>query len=94
LVSTTGTPVLAVGGSGDVLSGIAATLLAQTGDPLASAAAAAWVHGAAAEHAGGTRTRGITLDDVLRALATVWSARPGVPAYPVLAELPAVGDAL
>jgi NAD(P)H-hydrate epimerase len=92
LVSAAGSPVLAVGGSGDVLSGIVTTLLAQTRDPLGSAGAAAWVHGTAAEHAGMMRTRGVVLDDVLAALPTVWEAQSPAPRYPVLAELPAVGD--
>jgi ADP-dependent NAD(P)H-hydrate dehydratase / NAD(P)H-hydrate epimerase len=91
-VSATGTPVLATGGSGDVLSGITATLLAQTGDPVASAACAAWIHGRAAEIAGGGRVRGITLDDVLAALPAVWSETPGPHEYPDLAELPPAGD--
>ncbi len=91
-VSCAGSPVLAVGGSGDLLSGIVTTLLAQTGDPVASAACAAWVHGTAAELAGGDRVRGILLDDVIRALPSVWRARPTEPRYPVLAELAAVGD--
>jgi len=38
LVSASGTPVLDTAGSGDVLSGIAGTLLAQLGDPLRSSA--------------------------------------------------------
>ncbi len=94
LVSATGTPVLAAGGSGDILAGIAATLLAQTESPLASAACAAWVHGHAADIATGDGpVRGRTLDDVLAALPAVWRFDDAVPAYPVLAELPAVGDA-
>src|SRR6185437_4416363 len=48
-VSAAGTPALATGGSGDVLSGIAGTLLAQTGDPLLAGAIGAHVHGRAAE---------------------------------------------
>jgi NAD(P)H-hydrate repair Nnr-like enzyme with NAD(P)H-hydrate dehydratase domain len=98
LVSAAGSPVLATAGSGDVLTGIAATLLAQVGDPLAAGAAAAWIHGRAAELAHGEpgaarRTpRGLTLDDVLAALPGAWEldARPS--RYPVLVELPAVGD--
>ncbi|MFN2564769.1 MAG: NAD(P)H-hydrate dehydratase [Gemmatimonadaceae bacterium] len=98
LVSASGSPVLATAGSGDVLTGIAATLVAQIGDPLVAAAAAAWAHGRAAELAQGTpdaarRTpRGVTLDDVLCALPGVWQLDPPPPRYPVLLELPAVGD--
>ena len=90
-VSCAGTPVLAVGGSGDLLSGIVTTLLAQTGNPVASAACAAWVHGMAAEVAGGDRIRGILLEDVVRALPLVWEGVPTTTAYPVLAELANVG---
>lgn len=49
LVSAAGTPALAAAGSGDLLGGIAATLLAQIGDAERAGAAAAWVHGRAAE---------------------------------------------
>jgi hydroxyethylthiazole kinase-like uncharacterized protein yjeF len=118
LVSASGTPVLAAAGSGDILSGIAGTLLAQTGNALVSGAIGAWIHGRAAElaahydpfgsaphaprvtpHASRSthhapRVRGITLDDVLAALALGW---PRVelrvaPRYPVLLDLPAVGE--
>jgi NAD(P)H-hydrate repair Nnr-like enzyme with NAD(P)H-hydrate dehydratase domain len=109
LVSAAGTPALAAAGSGDLLGGIAATLLAQMDDPLVAGAAAAWVHGRAAEIAQWGRgrpgerrgrsagsevagARGVTLADIERAIARVW--REDVPAftYPVLAELPAVGE--
>ncbi len=49
LVTATGTPVLATGGSGDVLTGITVTLLAQMVRAMPAAACAAWVHGRAAE---------------------------------------------
>ena len=91
LVSAAGTPALATGGSGDVLSGIAGTLIAQMDDPLDAAACAAWIHGRAGEMAGGRGVRGTDIDDVVDALARVWreplpAARP-----PLLAELPAIG---
>ena len=91
-VSAAGTPVLATGGSGDVLGGIVATLLAQSNEPRASAAAAAWVHGRAAEIAGAGRIRGVTVHDVVAALAGAWPivAAPRMP--PVIIELPAVGE--
>lgn len=105
-VSAAGTPALATAGSGDVLSGIAGALLAQTGSATTSAAVGAWMHGRAAEHAGtrGVRmdgeplvglapplVRGITLDDVLEALRDSWQLQAGPTRYPVLAELAAVG---
>ncbi len=92
MVSAAGTPVLAAAGSGDILGGIAATLLAQGMDPLAAASAAAWVHGRAAERANAGRTvRGVTLGDVVRALADVWLMQPPHAGSP-LASLPRVGD--
>jgi NAD(P)H-hydrate epimerase len=90
LVSAAGTPALATGGSGDVLAGIAATLLAQIDDPLDAAACAAWIHGRAAEIAGVHGARGTTIDDVVDALAYVWSEPPASPRPPGLAELPAL----
>lgn len=93
LVSAAGTPVLAAAGSGDVLGGIAATLLAQSGDPFASAASAAWVHGRAAEIANAARPiRGVTLDDMLAALPEAWQLGALRLEPPVLARLPRVGD--
>jgi hydroxyethylthiazole kinase-like uncharacterized protein yjeF len=91
-VSAAGTAVLATAGSGDVLGGIVATLLAQTEDPLGAATCGAWVHGRAAEIAGAGRVRGIALDDVIQALAVAWPQPHGHRdgGTPVLAELPAV----
>jgi hydroxyethylthiazole kinase-like uncharacterized protein yjeF len=93
LISGSGTPALATAGSGDILSGIAGTLLAQTSDPFVAGAAAAWVHGRAAERVPmGTRdgVRGIVLDDVVNELRDGWTfdARPS--RYPILIELPDV----
>lgn len=93
LVSAAGTPALAAAGSGDLLGGVAATLLGQLGDAQRAGAAAAWVHGRAAELAGrGRGVRGVTLGDIERAISRVWSEDPARPIYPALAELPAVGD--
>jgi NAD(P)H-hydrate epimerase len=90
LVSAAGTPALATGGSGDVLAGIAGTLLAQIEDPLDAAACAAWIHGRAAERAGARGARGTTVDDVVDAVADVWTDRGVGPRPPILAELPSV----
>lgn len=89
-----GTPALAAAGSGDLLAGITATILAQTGRAAASGAVAAWAHGRAAELASaGRRTvRGVTLSHVERALSAVWDEQEAPLAAPILAELPAVGD--
>lgn len=110
-VSASGTPVLAAAGSGDILSGIAGTLLAQTGDALTAGAIGAWIHGRAAELASElTRPgpppsarslmpirrpsgiRGLTLDDVLESLPLGWPRTAAPSRYPVLLELPAVGE--
>ena len=47
----TGNPGMAVGGSGDVLSGVLVSLLGQKLPPLDAAAAGAWLHGAAGDRA-------------------------------------------
>ena len=86
-VSSSGTPVLATGGSGDALAGIAGTLVAQMQDPLEAAACAAWIHGRAGELAGVRGVRGATVEDVIEALDDVWNEHPVAPRPPVLAEL-------
>ena len=48
-VNTTGNPGMAVGGSGDVLSGVIAALLGQKLNPLLAASCGAWIHGAAGD---------------------------------------------
>ncbi len=93
VVSARGTPALGTAGSGDILGGIAVTLLAQAGDPFSAAACAAFTHGRAGELANAGRpVRGVTLDDVVRSLGLAWSlvSPRGVD---VLAQLPAVGEA-
>ncbi len=92
-LSARGTPALAAAGSGDVLAGIAGTLLAQAPDDVpATLAAAAWLHGRAAELASAGRpARGVVLDDILDAVALVWGEPVEPASYPELAELPASG---
>lgn len=92
LVSASGTPLLAAAGSGDILTGMVATLLGQIDDPLSAAACAAWVHGRAAWLAqkGRDGVRGLTLDDALAELPRAWSMPEGPSRYPVLLELPDV----
>lgn len=95
MVSAAGTPVLGAAGSGDVLGGIAVTLLAQTRSALDSAASAAWVHGRAAELANlGRPVRGVVLDDVLNAVPATWRFETQRPEAPIMTELPAVGDSV
>jgi len=83
-----GTAALGTGGSGDILSGVAGTLLAQTRDAATAAGCAAWVHGRAAELC--EYVRGTTLEDVLYALPRAWNETEPPPSPPVLAQLPAV----
>jgi hydroxyethylthiazole kinase-like uncharacterized protein yjeF len=87
-----GTPVLATGGSGDLLGGIAATLLAQTNDAALAGALAAFAHGRAARPVSARQVRGFTLDDVVAALPEVWRGETSSPRPPILAQLEAVGE--
>ena len=83
-----GSAALGTGGSGDLLAGIAGTLLAQLGDAVDAAACAAWIHGRAAELCG--YIRGTTLEDVLYALPRAWNEHEPASEPPVLAVLPNV----
>ena len=83
-----GTAALGTGGSGDLLDGIAGTLLAQTQDAIVAGCLAAWMHGRAAEFC--EYVRGTTLEDVLYALPRAWNELEPSPEPPVLAQLPAV----
>ncbi len=94
LVSAAGNQALAMGGTGDLLAGIAGALLAQGLAPLEAGAAAAWVHGTAAEqaslHHGGWR--GVTMELLLHEVSNVWPrlrAHTSSPPHTLL-ELPAV----
>jgi NAD(P)H-hydrate epimerase len=87
-----GTPILATGGAGDLLGGIAVTLLAQVRAGALAGALAAYAHGRAASSVSGRDVRGYTLDDVLCELPNVWSLESAPPRPPVIAELPAVGE--
>ena len=56
-INLNGNPGMASGGSGDVLAGLLAGLLAQKMDPFAAACAAAWLHGAAGDIAAWRKTQ-------------------------------------
>ncbi|MBQ9521552.1 MAG: NAD(P)H-hydrate dehydratase [Oscillospiraceae bacterium] len=56
LVNTTGNSGLSKGGSGDVLTGLIASLLAQGATPVQAAAGGVWIHGRAADYAANTLT--------------------------------------
>jgi NAD(P)H-hydrate repair Nnr-like enzyme with NAD(P)H-hydrate dehydratase domain len=83
-----GTAALGTGGSGDLLAGIAGTVLAQTSDAVVAACCSAWIHGRAAELC--EYVRGTTLEDVLYALPRAWNEGEAASAPPVLTRIPAV----
>ena len=66
-VNANAPPDLATAGSGDVLAGIVLGLLAQHMEPFAAAAAAVWMHGAAAARIGA----GLVAEDLVDALPGV-----------------------
>ena len=73
LVNTTGNSGLAKGGSGDVLTGIIASLLCQGASAVQAAAGGVWIHGRAAELAAQRLTEyAMTPVDVMDALAEVF----------------------
>lgn len=77
--NTTGNPGLATGGSGDVLAGMLVSLLGQHVMPLEAAAAAAWLHGAAADLAAQTTGEYSLLpEDVLDSLPRLLRQTGGV----------------
>lgn len=66
LVNTTGCSALAKGGSGDVLTGIIASLLSQGATAVQAAAAGVWLHGRAGDLAAEELTEyGVTPEDVI-----------------------------
>jgi ADP-dependent NAD(P)H-hydrate dehydratase / NAD(P)H-hydrate epimerase len=67
-VNATGTPVLATGGTGDVLTGAVAACLARGLPALDAATAAAYVHGLAGQIAGADLGEGTMASDVARAI--------------------------
>ena len=95
LTVVAGNPGLATGGSGDVLSGLVATALAQGLDPAAAAGLGAQALGRAADLAARRQTvRSLRPMDVVHALPDLWRewevlrvARPA-PRPPILFELP------
>jgi NAD(P)H-hydrate epimerase len=69
-INTTGDSSLSKAGTGDVLTGICATLLAQSLDPFDAACIAVWVHGKAGEIAGQKHTpRSTTARDIVDSIS-------------------------
>lgn len=70
-MNTTGTPALATAGTGDVLTGMIATLLSQGLPPVDAARAAAYWHGLAAQYCERDRSRGVMAGDLPDVFAAV-----------------------
>jgi len=72
-VNTTGNPALASGGTGDVLTGLIASLIAQGVKPDDAAKLCVFAHGLAADNlvAGGIGPRGVTATEVLQEVRNV-----------------------
>jgi hydroxyethylthiazole kinase-like uncharacterized protein yjeF len=95
-ISPYATPLLATAGTGDVLAGTIAGLLAQGADPFDAAGCGVYLHGMAAEEIGEEMgDRGMLAGDLLReiprAIRTVLHGRPsrGAPALGGLGDLAA-----
>ncbi len=73
-----GDPVLATGGSGDVLTGIVLAMLGQGLSPREAAIAAAWLHGLAGERCRATMgPAGVVAPDIADALPWSWAEAVG-----------------
>ncbi len=80
-INPTGTPALATAGTGDVLTGMIATLLAQGLSPLDAACAGAYWHGMTARQCASARPVGLVAGDLPEALAaTLRSISPSAAA--------------
>ena len=75
-INTTGTTALATAGTGDVLTGIIATLLSQGLSSVDAARAGAYWHGLAGKHAATIRQRGVIARDVYESLAAALPKSP------------------
>jgi len=75
-VNPTGTPALATAGTGDVLTGIVGTLLAQGLAPIDAGRAGAFWHGLAGSSAAATRPVGVVAGDVADALGRAADVAP------------------
>lgn len=77
-INTTGSSALATAGTGDVLTGIIATLLSQGLSPVDAARAGAYWHGLAGKHAASIRPRGVIARDVYESLAAALPKTPEI----------------
>jgi ADP-dependent NAD(P)H-hydrate dehydratase / NAD(P)H-hydrate epimerase len=76
-INTTGTNALATAGTGDVLTGVIATLLSQGLSPYDAARVGAYWHGLAGKLAAERRSRGVIARDVIDALPAAVPATRG-----------------
>jgi len=78
VINTTGNPALGTGGTGDVLCGLVAGLLAQHLAPFEAACAAVWLHGAAADDlvGAGIGPLGLTASELIPAIRARINRRP------------------
>ncbi|MBV8221808.1 MAG: NAD(P)H-hydrate dehydratase, partial [Candidatus Eremiobacteraeota bacterium] len=74
-VNASGTSALATAGTGDVLTGMIATLLSQDVEPVDAARAAAYWHGIAGQLAARKRPIGVVAGDVIEELAAAYEYR-------------------
>lgn len=78
LVNTTGNSGMAKGGSGDVLTGVIASLLCQGATPMQAAGSGVWLHGRAGDIAAAERTEyGMTPWDLAEALPAAFQSGLG-----------------
>jgi NAD(P)H-hydrate epimerase len=70
-INKTGTPAMTTGGTGDVLTGVVAALLAKGAEPFEAAAAGAWINGRAGEEATSIYGLHITATDVIEFIPKV-----------------------
>ena len=75
-INPTGTPALATAGTGDVLTGIIATLLAQGLAPIDAGRVGAYWHGLAGHTAAAARPIGVVAGDVADALGRASAVEP------------------
>lgn len=69
-----GNPGMATAGSGDVLTGVVAALIAGGSEPPLAAAAGAWIHATAGDRAAGLQPRGLIAGDLLAEIRHVVNA--------------------
>ena len=70
-INNTGNPGMATGGSGDVLAGMIATLMAQGMPPAVAAACAVWIHGKAGDIAAENGETSLMAGDIANSVPAV-----------------------